>query len=136
MDALAPVAADVFTTNNHSEYDINGASALIGLSMRDNDTLNPLAVLEEFKNSNNPDVKKLLTAIKENKYNTKEDDGFYDIYENMLIEDYKKDGFTEKQSIKLATDEVKDLKIEVSYIKSGFNFYGGMGQQESEETNE
>ena len=136
VDALAPVAADVFTTNNHSEYDINGASALIGLSMRDNDTLNPLAVLEEFKNSNNPDVKKLLTAIKENKYNTKEDDGFYDIYENMLIEDYKKDGFTEKQSIKLATDEVKDLKIEVSYIKSGFNFYGGMGQQESEETNE
>ena len=87
MDALAPIAADVFTTNNHSEYDINGASALIGLSMRDNDTLNPLAVLEEFITSNNPDVKKLLLA-KKNKYNTKEDDGFYDIYENMLIEDY------------------------------------------------
>jgi len=136
VDALAPIAADVFTTNNHSEYDINGASALIGLSMRDNDTLNPLAVLEEFRSSNNPDIKKLLTAIKENKYNTKEDDGFYDIYENMLIEDYKKDGFTEKQSIKLATDEVKDLKVEVSYIKSGFNFYGGTGQQEPEETNE
>ena len=67
--------------------------------MIDNETLNPLAVLEEFRSSNNPDVKKLLTAIKENKYNTKEDDGFYDIYENMLIEDYKKDGFTEKQSI-------------------------------------
>ena len=136
VESLAPIAADVFNANNHSEYDVNGASALIGLSMRDNDTINPLAVLDEFRNSNNPDVKKLLNAIKENKYNTKEDDGFYDVYENMLIEDYKSDGFSEKQSIKLATDEVKDLKVEVGYIKSGFDFYGTTGQQEPEETNE
>jgi len=136
VDALAPVVDKVFNFNNHSEYDVNGASVLMGISMMEDDIINPLSVLEKFRVAENPDVKKLLTAIKENKYNTKEDDGFYDIYENMLIEDYKIDGFSEKNSIKKATKDINDLKQQVKYIKSGFDFYGTMGQKEIEETNE
>jgi hypothetical protein len=136
VDSLAPVAADVFQFNNHSEYDINSASVLIGFSMMENDSVNPLSVLDEFRSSQNSDVKKLMGALKANKYNTKEDDGFYDIYENMLIEDYGQDGFSDKQSIKLAAKDIRDLKIEVGYIKTGFNFYGNTNQQKPEETNE
>ena len=136
VDSLAPVAADVFQFNNHSEYDINSASVLIGFSMMENDSVNPLSVLDEFRSSQNSDVKKLMGALKANKYSTKEDDGFYDIYENMLIEDYGQDGFSDKQSIKLAAKDIRDLKIEVGYIKTGFNFYGNTNQQKPEETNE